>query len=93
MLNFNTVEVLYLLYFVLEKITEMKAKLSTRTTYSVKNATVAKATKILAIVFGYFARMVFTRTLSMQYISFLYMNYILVLFQVPASVLIQMNYM
>ena len=78
MLNFNTAEVLYLIYFVLEKIAEMKAKLSTRTTYSVKNATVAMATKILAIVFGYFARMVFTRTLSMQYVGLngLYTNII-----------------
>ncbi len=56
----------------------MRSKASTRTKYSVKNATVAMATKILAIVFGYFARMVFTRTLSIEYVGIngLYTNII-----------------
>lgn len=45
----------------------MKNELSTRTRYSMKNASIAMTTKILAIVFGFFARMVFTHTLSMAY--------------------------
>ena len=44
-------------------------QLSTRTKYSVKNAGIAMSTKILAIVFGFFARMVFTHTLSMEYVG------------------------
>lgn len=47
----------------------MKSKLTTRTHYSVKNATVAMATKILAIVFGYFARMVLTRVIAIEYVG------------------------
>ena len=45
----------------------MKQQVNTRTHYSMKNATIAMSTKILAIVFGFFARMVFTHTLSIQY--------------------------
>ncbi len=43
--------------------------LSDRTKYSMKNATIAMVTKIIAIVFGFFARMIFTRTLSMTYVG------------------------
>ena len=54
----------------------MKQRLSDRTRYSMKNAGIAMASKIIAIVFGFFARMVFTHTLSMEYagINGLYTN-------------------
>ena len=47
-----------------------------RTTCSIKNARVAMISKILAILSGYFARIVFTHTLSMEYVGIngLYMN-------------------
>lgn len=45
----------------------MKRELSDRTRYSMRNASIAMATKILAIVFGFFSRMMFTHTLTMQY--------------------------
>ena len=40
-----------------------------RTEYSMRNATVAMVAKILAILFGYFTRVVFTRIFSEDYVS------------------------